>query len=130
MKPEYKERWIKALESGEYQQGAGALKVDVTSDTSKPCFSFCCLGVLADLVKDEIPGARWGNTPIDEQGQFDFIGPNDTEGGVLPWDVMELVGLTSSNPTVLHGDEIVSLAGLNDGGTTFARIATIIKEHL
>ena len=130
MKPEYKERWIKALESGEYQQGIRALKMKNVTVQGKACTSFCCLGVLADLVKSEIPGARWGDTPIDEQGQVEFIGPNDTEGGVLPWDVMRLVGLTDPNPNVTHGDKIVSLAGLNDEGATFAEIATIIKEHL
>jgi hypothetical protein len=130
MKPEYKERWIKALESGEYQQGVGALKMKDVTVQGKACTSFCCLGVLADLVKSEIPGARWGDTPIDEQGQFEFIGPTSTADCVLPRDVMALVGLIDDNPNVPHGGELVSLAALNDAGASFARIATLIKEHL
>lgn len=41
MKPAVKKRWIKALRSGEYEQGHGRLH---TADGK-----FCCLGVLADI---------------------------------------------------------------------------------
>ena len=45
MKPEIKERWLIALRSGNYQQGKGQLK-----DGDR----YCCLGVLCDIVKDEV----------------------------------------------------------------------------
>lgn len=40
LKPEIKQKWIKALRSGEYQQTKGRLKRDD---------GFCCLGVLCDV---------------------------------------------------------------------------------
>jgi hypothetical protein len=46
MKPDIKERWIKALRSGEYKQTAGRLDRNG---------SYCCLGVLCELLKDESP---------------------------------------------------------------------------
>lgn len=36
-------QWVKALKSGEYTQARRALK-------NKNCGSFCCLGVLCDIV--------------------------------------------------------------------------------
>ena len=42
MDKELKAKWIAALRSGKYKQGAGELK---TSENS-----FCCLGVLADVI--------------------------------------------------------------------------------
>jgi hypothetical protein len=45
MTPELKEKWIKALRSGEYTQGRGALR-----STTKNGTCYCCLGVLADIV--------------------------------------------------------------------------------
>ncbi len=41
MNPNVKEKWVKALRSGHYQQGKGMLR---THDDA-----FCCLGVLCDL---------------------------------------------------------------------------------
>jgi hypothetical protein len=41
-------RWVKALLSGKYKQGRGALKLDGR---------FCCLGVLCDISK----AGKWNN---------------------------------------------------------------------
>ena len=60
MESELKARWIAALRSGNYQQGAGTLRS--ASDR------YCCLGVLADIIapnewqSQDQPGApyEWG----------------------------------------------------------------------
>lgn len=44
--PIYKEQWIKALRSGEYEQGKGQLKDGANK--------FCCLGVLQQIVMGEV----------------------------------------------------------------------------
>ncbi len=47
------EQWIAALESGEYEQGAGQLAQDGY---------FCCLGVLCEVADVEYNGSRAGVT--------------------------------------------------------------------
>lgn len=133
MDPVYKEKWCTALESGEFTQVTGALKKLIGDDgEDQQCFGYCCLGVLAEIVKDDIFGAYWNPDAIDQDGQYEFVGPNDTEGGILPLDVRYLVGLEDTNPVVedTQGAE-ASLAGMNDSGEyTFAQIAAIIREQL
>ena len=46
-------RWVKALRSGKYKQGLGALKA--TDSEGKP--RYCCLGVLCDLHAKKTKGA-------------------------------------------------------------------------
>ena len=41
-----KTRWLKALRSGEYEQGRGKLAVETDSGAR-----FCCLGVLVDITE-------------------------------------------------------------------------------
>jgi hypothetical protein len=44
MKSELKDEWVRALRSGDYKQGNGALLKDG---------KYCCLGVLADILEPE-----------------------------------------------------------------------------
>ena len=50
MKEEIKNKWVKALRSGEYAQGTGCLVEDGR---------FCCLGVLCDI--SETNKREWGS---------------------------------------------------------------------
>lgn len=62
MKKEWKDKWVAALRSGEYNQGVGALKSKVVDDI----YTYCCLGVLCDLVAKEQPERfRWEMCSID-----------------------------------------------------------------
>jgi hypothetical protein len=56
-------RWIRALRSGDYKQGAGRLQ------STK---GFCCLGVACDLFAQNAP--RYPNGAL--MGVFPFHGPN------------------------------------------------------
>ncbi len=117
MKPEYKARWIEALQSGKYEKGAGALRrFDNT---------FCCLGVLCDLVKEELK-VEW--TLVEKNPRFRsehsrYMLGNDEEW--LPKEVSDLVELDLGiAPT---------LAMMNDNRDypiTFKDIANYIEEKL
>jgi len=50
MNPELKKKWVDALRSGEYKQGKSYLR---SSD------SYCCLGVLADVIIKETDQYYW-----------------------------------------------------------------------
>jgi hypothetical protein len=107
MNQEWKEKWVTALRSGEYSQTKGTLR-----DND----SYCCLGVLCDLVAKENPAFRWiapFNADI-----VPFANPDEDPAiMVLPTALVELVGFSSRNPLTSHTDDEFgqcSLANLND----------------
>lgn len=51
MNPVIKKKWVKALRSGEYEQGQNKL-LERTNEGDK----FCCLGVLCNIYAQEHPG--------------------------------------------------------------------------
>lgn len=130
MKPEIKAKWVEALRSGEYKQGKHKLAGDDLTE-------FCCLGVLCDIVKEDM-GLDWeleriipNNEASDVHNHFD--GHYDLPSP----EVAGFCGLSGSNPTVrvyrsdldMHMD--MDLSELNDSGQyTFEQIADIIEEQL
>lgn len=115
MNPEIKDKWITALESGEFEQGKGSL-----ADNGR----YCCLGVLCELAAREgavqrfslgARGAAYGALKLT---------------GVLPTEVEEWAGL----PASCHGAPYImdmSITDWNDHkGKTFNELAIMIKEHL
>lgn len=114
MNSDIKARWIAALRSGEYRQGTRKLH---QGDL------FCCLGVLCDIaVKDGVidPPTR----VFDMDDIFEYEHSTD----VLPDKVVEWAWLPSGNPTP-PGDERMSLAMMNDTGSSFTEIADFIEEY-
>lgn len=127
MKKKYMELWVKALNSGKFKQGEGALKKKVSGSNVA---EFCCLGVLCDIVQKEV-GGEW----IGANGNSEaFATQLDERGDFLPAEVMDLVGMKSEDGEytgVVIGpneDEILSLASLNDSHYSFKEIAKIIKR--
>jgi len=124
MKQEFKDIWVKALRSDEYKQTKGSLR---NAD------GFCCLGVLCDLVKDEV-GIDWAEA--DPWGVTYF----GDMASVLPARVYILAELRTGSPKVKKPDgfkgrgseglDTSTLADLNDNGYTFEQIADIIEEEL
>ena len=107
MNPEVKEKWVAALRSGEYEQGAGRLR----SHDSK----FCCLGVLYDIAGD-----GWVKDYTDPEPLY-----RTAEGlsSLLPDVFRETVGITVI--------EELRLSVLNDDDRkTFPEIAEWIEENL
>jgi hypothetical protein len=129
VKIEIKERWLEALRSGNYKQGARRLRG--TDDT------FCCLGVLCDLAEQEgvvthelpeSPNTSYAYAYIGTRAfdEFEFSSTTTLPKAVATW-----AGLDSGNPSVVIDDEEErSLAGINDEGADFSEIADLIEEHL
>lgn len=119
MNSEIKQKWLDALRSGEYNQTAGALH-------NKN--GFCCLGVLCDIVKDDL-NLEWD---FEEQKVLDAYSI-DSNVSHLPIVVAEYVELYSVSPlckTSYYGDiKYIDIAVINDRGASFSEIANIIEEQ-
>lgn len=126
MNKDVQRTWIEALRSGEYQQAQGALHNE---------YGHCCLGVLCELaVKEEVIAPPVEK--VDVRGKWWRYGM-DEEASTLPLEVMAWAGLNERNPKVdcAHGndeyhDDCCTLAGTNDGGASFHKIADIIEKKL
>ena len=107
-------KWIRLLESGKYKQGKDSLKKKV-SRTIK----YCCLGVACEFVlgiKNEIL----------EDGDFEF--GYSGEVAVIPGIHWAKLKLRSAIGGLKTGDMGVgSLAGMNDSGWSFKKIARYIR---
>lgn len=82
---ELRDRWVRALRSGDYKQTKGRLRTES---------GFCCLGVLCDLVDS----TAWGSTPE----TYYWKDPSIT--GKPPTDVLREVGLSSSSVLTVMND--------------------------
>lgn len=109
MNKDIKKKWLAALESGEYDKGAGWLR--------SPDDKYCCLGVLCDLYSKEI-GVEW-----------DFAGDAyclENLASILPYSVVEWSRLESPDPEV-NG---VLLSTVNDSTSTFDDVIGLIRGYL
>jgi hypothetical protein len=112
MKADIKDRWIKALRSGEYKQCRSQLH-NVKEN------SFCCLGVLCDLTKEEL-GGEWN-----EWEQIKYK-DDKAASATLPEIVMKYCDLHSCDGLY---NKNCSLAMDNDKGKSFEEIADIIERN-
>jgi hypothetical protein len=115
MNKEIKEQWIAALTSGKYKQGIGQLRSGQLRSNNK----FCCLGVLCNLHAQAHPEIAT-HQPFSDM----YMG----EDSYLPDEVREWAGLDSDNGGYVVCGENVTLAGRNDDGFSFRKIAKIIQE--
>lgn len=107
-------KWVKALESGEYEQGK--LRLCTLGDKFD---YFCCLGVACDLYVREK-----GSLKVTTENKTVYY---DNEAHSLPIKVMDWLGLRTS-----YGDfdnNMKALARFNDSGYSFKEIAYIIKSE-
>lgn len=120
MKPEVKDKWLKALRSGEYIQGNGFLK-----EGDK----FCSLGVLCDLAAKEGVG-KW--EAFVHKLQVFKTSPDTFHPSFPPNAVVEWAGLPSRSPTIMSGKySMRNLGALNDiDKLSFGQIADLIEEQL
>jgi hypothetical protein len=106
-------QWADALESGKYPQGKFALNRGG---------KFCCLGVLSDVAADEgiVTRKEMAN------GRTAY----NREEFVLTHTVREWAGMQGGYDGDVRVEAINrTLMGLNDKGTSFPEIATVIREH-
>lgn len=127
MNPEVKQVWLKALRSGDYQQGRKRLKSDN---------HMCCLGVLCEEYRKVHPEtSSWKSINCLERFTTDIDPAGESYFGIPPPAVVAWAGLSQDNPTITIknpvGDDIESsLAYHNDEGASFAEIADIIETQL
>ena len=123
MNQEIKQEWVKALRSGEYDQGKDELRSYANT--------YCCLGVLCDLYSKKT-GVKWiERTSIcDEEVKFYTIHGSTW---VLPNEVIEWAQVHAHAPTIHLSDDRESYStrsALNDSGVTFTDIAKFIEGQL
>lgn len=124
MNAEWKAKWVAALNSGDYTQGYCRLSNDDNT--------FCCLGVLCDIVQKEYPDKLvWETNPNETYRRIKDVN-NDVDAGHLPpLVVMDIVGLPTENPDVLINGRMHSMGHHNDhGGASFTQLAAAIEEQL
>ncbi len=118
MKKDVKERWLAALRSGEYKQGAGFLRQDIGERTTSPNLKdacHCCLGVLL-----EAEGERW--TYRDDWSRV-YVGCKTGKDSFLAQETLMEVGLGY--------ESMVALSRANDWRRlSFKDIADAIEECL
>lgn len=121
--PVIKEIWCEALESGEFEQGRGVLKMPhmkmLSDDPDK--YSYCCLGVLCEkLYPGSFVKELAGYSEILQIQLEEKVVESRTE---LPDEVREIIGMN-------HCD-MIHLIKLNDSEKRpFKEIATYIRENL
>jgi hypothetical protein len=118
MNPGIRARWTAALRSGDYPQGANALRRDG---------HWCCLGVLCDLAEQDGVTRAFADDLV---GGWSYDGYPD----LLPPSVRDWAGLADRGPVVVIEDwddagvpADMELTALNDDERwDFARIADAI----
>jgi hypothetical protein len=122
MNKRLKDRWVKALRSGKYQQGQSYLRVEEFDNEGNEVSSYCCLGVLADLKGYELTGCDATLSDLKEHEEANKL--------LGPWNAKEDdVHFNSANPKT-HTTLQRKLAGKNDSGWSFKRIATWIEKNV
>lgn len=120
-----KEKWVKALRSGEYKQTIGKLSKEG---------KYCCLGVLCDLYEKETHSGEWEPSNRDDKCLvFKAGGVQDTE--IPPIPVVRWAGFKSIDDlTINRWDDEYALQGdlvdINDSGNSFETIADLIEEYM
>jgi hypothetical protein len=130
MKPEIAKKWVEALRSGKYAQYQSALRGRADNRDR-----FCCLGVLCDIVKDDING-RWvagdiedGDDPHQHMQAFAVDKQSDTDA--LPDDIRRFAGMESAlGSFYTPAGSLITLARLNDWGRSFETIADVIENNV
>jgi hypothetical protein len=118
MNPEIKDRWLRALRSGEYRQGRGRLKGTSTFDGSA---RYCCLGVLCELaVQDGVIPAPEETGPRSLYGSDGELTWSDLPTSVAAW-----AGLDDHDPAPATGRK---LSDRNDDGWSFEDLANLIEK--
>ena len=113
MKRKIMEKWVAALESGEYLKGTSRLK----TIRKRKAPQYCCLGVLCDVYIKEHPKATWRDEDI--VGTFLHKKTEEQETAFLPHSVRVWSGISTESAEFVYDgtsiyDDTTSLAGLND----------------
>jgi len=125
MVPSVKKKWLKALRSGKYKQGRGAL-----CKKTKDNFEFCCFGVLCDVI-----GVKWTKSILDGE----LMCPSNSVRSIgidnirdVEWVKFTSMYITTELREKLQIESINEnqLIKMNDKGKKFSEIANWIEKHL
>lgn len=111
-------KWIVALRSKKYEQGAGAL----CSNDRK----FCCLGVACELFRIETGGGEWVNTAAYETTDMKFQVGKYSGVGVLPLPVALWLGFVGDGDPQIG--EYTAIECNDKQCLTFEEIAQLIEN--
>ncbi len=125
---EYKDKWLKALRSGKYNQAKNRLKCNQ---------GFCCLGVLMNTYNSN----GWVEANGDMYHKSNKFGYHDSYNGIVNHDEGdELYGVASQDAELtsetlsifdISDDEQCHLIKMNDTkGNNFNEIADWIEENM
>lgn len=111
------EKWLEALESGEYKQAQSRMRKEM----SKGHYSYCCLGVACEVANKL------------RVKQLD-LSLSDDWNEMLPAEMSKTLGIAVDGNFIVEiyhrGTPYTSLTDLNDNGIKFKTIAKIIREQL
>lgn len=109
MKKEIRNKWLKALRSGKFKQGQGALRTVGTGH--------CCLGVLCEVYRQDTGNGVWVKEKDSNKDEKDYEFLSNVAD--LPREVQKWAGIKSAtgyiNARDVDGGNIRSLANINDG---------------
>lgn len=105
-----KKEWVKALRSGDYEQGKWNLCQEFPSDEGP---KFCCLGVLCDIAFE-------GDWILNSEFRWEFHYKNTFACNLLKQGWVDEIGLDVHQHTVLSVK--------NDHGESFEQIANYIEN--
>lgn len=109
MERELKDKWTKALRSGDYKQGKFHLKTKGNE--------YCCLGVLCDIVDPE----GWQDFCCIFYHRLEINEDNNGYPGL---------GRKASRKLKVSFEEMKDLAYMNDNGHSFETIAKWIEQNV
>lgn len=134
MNQEVKAKWLEALRSGNYVQGREELRPRHYSGG----YAYCCLGVLCDVYQKETGKGEWreigcGSWDSSFDATEEGAPVTDKSWSSLPQAVVKWAGFYTNDPTVPNpkgnGKDRITLANLNDAGTSFEELAEIIERE-
>lgn len=127
MKREIAEKWIAALNGGEFKQAKEVLR----DGTDK----YCCLGVLCELYRRETGQGEWDGPGFLSDSNFSCGSQADYSGSNLPEGVRQWAGMKTCSGTYGYypfgiNKEHKSLVYLNDHANfKFSGIASFIEKN-
>lgn len=120
-----RQAWVRALRSGDFLQGAGALVRYSCGDPTKG-YEYCCLGVAVSMHPDHV--VRSAGPGLDISAFVDDVALT-VSTTVLPTVVQDALGLTSVDGSHLSPSP-TSLTFLNDHHSwSFSQIADLIESE-
>jgi hypothetical protein len=114
-----RDKWAAKLESGQYYQGRGGLRLGMT---------YCCLGVLCELFREETGDGEREQVYQGEGQAYRFIARGTKDTIMLPVAVRDWAELPDVNPHLDPDDPQGFAAYLNDHVMNFREIAALVRQ--